>query len=159
MGNRAQKSAAWLFVAAGVLFGLAGCEDSAKTPVQVRPPQIALPSQDQVPPPLPINAQHKVADAACRSGPRTAPSSLRRRARPRSTRASRIFKAGHLGKAREEFDEALDQLLASGLDLDADPRLSSFVSPHYRHREPGRTRSLPRRRRFQRTEIHARAHR
>ena len=36
------------------------------------------------------------------------------------------FQAGHLGKAREEFDEALDQLLASGLDLDADPRLSTL---------------------------------
>src|SRR6202021_4247616 len=35
-------------------------------------------------------------------------------------------KAGHLGKAREEFDEALDQLLASGYDLDADPRLSAL---------------------------------
>ncbi len=36
------------------------------------------------------------------------------------------FQAGHLGKAREEFDEALDQLLASGYDLDADPRLSAL---------------------------------
>ena len=36
------------------------------------------------------------------------------------------FKAGRLGKAREEFDDALDQLLASGYDLEADPRLSSL---------------------------------
>jgi len=39
------------------------------------------------------------------------------------------FRAGHLGKAREEFDQALDGLLASGFDLDADPRLSGL----YRH--------------------------
>ena len=36
------------------------------------------------------------------------------------------FRAGHLGKAREEFDQALDQLLASGFDLDADPSLSDL---------------------------------
>ncbi len=36
------------------------------------------------------------------------------------------FQAGRLGKAREEFDVALDQLLASGFDLDADPRLSDL---------------------------------
>ena len=36
------------------------------------------------------------------------------------------FKAGHLGKAREEFDDALDQLLASGFDLDADPQLGGL---------------------------------
>lgn len=36
------------------------------------------------------------------------------------------FRAGHLGRARAEFDEALDGLLASGFDLEADPRLSSL---------------------------------
>jgi membrane-bound lytic murein transglycosylase D len=39
------------------------------------------------------------------------------------------FRAGRLGKAREEFDEALDELLASGFDIDADPRLGDL----YRH--------------------------
>ena len=39
------------------------------------------------------------------------------------------FRAGHLGKAREEFDEALDLLLGSGLDLDADSRLNEL----YKH--------------------------
>ncbi len=36
------------------------------------------------------------------------------------------FRAGRLGKARDEFDRALDQLLASGFDVDADPRLSEL---------------------------------
>jgi membrane-bound lytic murein transglycosylase D len=39
------------------------------------------------------------------------------------------FRAGYLGKAREEFDAALDQLLASGFDIDSDPRLNEL----YRH--------------------------
>jgi membrane-bound lytic murein transglycosylase D len=38
------------------------------------------------------------------------------------------FRAGRLGKAREEFDQALDQLLASGFDIDASPRLSDLYN-------------------------------
>jgi membrane-bound lytic murein transglycosylase D len=126
MVNRIQKSAGWLFVATGVLFGLAGCEDSAKTPAQVRTPQIALPSQDQVPPSLPINAQHKVLTPLVIQTPADGPEQLAARSQAAFDAGEQDFQAGHLGKAREEFDEALDQLLASGLDLDADPRLSSL---------------------------------
>ena len=36
------------------------------------------------------------------------------------------FRAGHLEKARQEFDAALDELLTSGLDLDSDPQLGSL---------------------------------
>ncbi len=126
MVNRFQKSAGWLFVAAGVLFGLAGCEDSAKTPAQVRPPQIALPSQDQVQPSLPINAEHKVVTPLVIQAAADGPDQLAARSQAAFDAGEQDFQAGHLGKAREEFDEALDQLLASGLDLDADPRLSSL---------------------------------
>jgi membrane-bound lytic murein transglycosylase D len=125
MGNRTQKSAVWLFIAAGVLFGLAGCEDSAKTPVQVRPAQIALPSQDQPQPSLPINAQHKVMTPLVLETP-NGPEQLAAQSQAAFDAGEQDFKAGHLGKARQEFDDALDQLLASGLDLDADPRLSSL---------------------------------
>jgi membrane-bound lytic murein transglycosylase D len=36
------------------------------------------------------------------------------------------FRAGRLGKAQEEFDQALEELLASGFDLEADPRLGDL---------------------------------
>jgi len=126
MGYRTQKSVGWLFIAAGVLFGLSGCEDSAKTPVQVRPAQIALPSQGQVLPSLPINAQHKVLTPLVIQAPADGPEQLAAESQAAFNAGEQDFQAGHLGKAREEFDEALDQLLASGLDLDADPRLSSL---------------------------------
>jgi membrane-bound lytic murein transglycosylase D len=125
MKYRAQKTGFWLFAAAGVLFGLAGCEDSAKTPVQVRPPQIALPSQDQVVSPLPLNAQHKYLMPLAIQAPNGV-EQLAAESQAAFEAGEQDFQAGHLGKAREEFDEALDQLLASGFDLDADPRLSGL---------------------------------
>jgi membrane-bound lytic murein transglycosylase D len=36
------------------------------------------------------------------------------------------FHEGRLDKAREEYDQALDQLVASGFDIDADPRLGDL---------------------------------
>src|SRR5229473_5841339 len=125
MGNRAQKSLQWLFVAAGVFFGLAGCEDSAKTPVQVRPAQIALPSQEQAPPPLPLNTQHKILAPLAVQAPH-GPEQVAAESQAAFEAGEQDFQAGHLGKAREEFDKALDQLLASGFDLDANPQLSSL---------------------------------
>jgi len=125
MGYRAQKSAFWLFIAIAVFIGLTGCEESAKTPVQVRPPQIILPSQDPVQPPLPLNAQHKILTPLVTQAP-DGPDRLAAESQAAFDAGEQDFQAGHLGKAREEFDKALDQLLASGLDLDADPRLSNL---------------------------------
>ena len=125
MGNRAQKSGFWLAVTASVLFVLTGCEDSARTPVQVRPAQIALPSQDPVLTPLPLNAQHKSVTPLVVAAPYGA-KQLAVESQAAFDAGEQDFQAGHLGKAREEFDEALDQLLASGFDLDADPRLSGL---------------------------------
>ena len=125
MAIRAQKSGFCLAVAAGVLFGLSGCEDSAKTAVQVRPPQISLPSQDQNLSLLPLNAQNKKLMPLVIQAP-DGTLQLAAESQAAFDAGEQDFKAGHLGKAREEFDEALDRLLASGLDLDADPRLSEL---------------------------------
>ena len=125
MGYRAQKSIVPLFLAAGVVFGLAGCEDSAKRPVQVRPAQISLPSQELALPALPINAQHKFVTPLVIQSP-DAVEHLVANSQAAFDAGEQDFQAGHLGKAREEFDVALDALLASGYDLDADPRLSDL---------------------------------
>ncbi len=125
MVYRAQKSLAWLFLSAGVVFGLAGCEDSAKTPAQVHPPQIALPSQDAVLPSLPINGGNRVLRPLGLQTPNAA-EQLAADSQAAFDAGEQDFQAGHLGKAREEFDDALDQLLASGFDLDGDPRLSAL---------------------------------
>ena len=125
MSYRSQKWPVSIAVAFGVLASVAGCGDSAKTPVQVRPPQIAVPAQPEPPPPLPITAQGKstipLSLSAADGVERVAAES-----QGAFDAGEQDFRAGHLGKAREEFDEALDALLGSGLDLDADPRLSGL---------------------------------
>ncbi|HEX4642391.1 MAG TPA: hypothetical protein VH161_02950, partial [Candidatus Acidoferrales bacterium] len=125
MLNRAQKSVSLLFVAACVAFGGAGCNDTAKTPVQARPVQIALPPQPQVAPPPPVAAEHKVVAPPAVQAP-TSAEALAASSQAAFDAGEQDFKAGHLGKAREEFDQALDQLLASGYDLDTDPRLGNL---------------------------------
>jgi len=125
MGYRAQKSVSWIFIAAGVLIGLAGCEDTAKNTVQVRPPQIALPSQVQTQTPLPVDPPRKMPAQLVVQAP-YGPEQLAAESKAAFDAGELDFKAGHLGKAREEFDEALDELLASGFDLDTEPHLSAL---------------------------------
>jgi membrane-bound lytic murein transglycosylase D len=128
MKNRPRKSIGWLFAAAGVLFGLAGCEDTAKTPVQVRPPEIAVPVPDLPLAPLPLNAQHKSLTPLVIQAPDGA-ERLAVDVQAAFDAGEQDFQAGHLAKARDEFDEALDGLLTSGFDLEVDARLGSL----YRH--------------------------
>ena len=125
MGYRVQKSASWLFLAASACLVFGGCDDSAKKPAQVRPAQIALPSQDSVLPSLPVNAQHKVLIPLPLQSPNGA-ERLATESQESFDAGQQDFQAGHLDKAREEFDDALDGLLASGYDLDADTRLSAL---------------------------------
>jgi membrane-bound lytic murein transglycosylase D len=123
-----RKSMVWPFVAAGVLFCLAGCEESAKAPVQVHAPQIALPAQDASLAPLPLDAQIKSLAPLMLQAP-DGVERLAADAQAAFDSGEQDFRAGHLAKAREEFDEALDELLTSGFDLETDARLGGL----YRH--------------------------
>ncbi len=114
-----------MFIAAGVLAGLVGCDDSSKKQVQVKPPQIALPEQKPVQVAPPVEAQRKVAPPVAAPIP-SGPEQVATESQAAFDAGEQDFKAGHLGKAREEFDNALDRLLASGFDLDTDPRLSGL---------------------------------
>jgi len=112
-----------LFLAA-VALSLVGCEESAKRPVQVHLPEIApvplgalgsLPLDSrraQAPvltlqPPNGIEILIESVEAAFQAGEQN-------------------YKAGHLGKARRDFDQAVDWLLSSGFDLQADARLEQL---------------------------------
>jgi membrane-bound lytic murein transglycosylase D len=114
-----------MVVAAGLFFGLAGCEDSAKAPVQVKTAQISVPAQAPPPAPLPLKAQEHVPVPLAVPAP-DGVDRLAAASQAAFDAGEQDFHAGHLGKAREEFDEALDQLLASGYDLDADARLGGL---------------------------------
>ena len=129
MESRAQKSAIWICAVVGVLAGLAGCDDTAKHAVKVQPVQIAIPSVPQEPlPDLPLNAQHKSILPLSLIVPNGA-EWVMTQSLAAFDAGEQDFRAGRLGKAREEFDEALDQLLASGFDIEADARLNEL----YRH--------------------------
>ena len=125
MEKGAQRSTICVLAAIGVFALLAGCEDSAKTPVQVRPAQIALPAQAQSQPELPIDTRKKAQISLDLKTP-DGTERLAADSQEAFDAGEQDFKAGHLGKAREEFDQALDELLASGFDLEADPRLNSL---------------------------------
>ena len=128
MKSSAQKWTLWPVVAASVIFCLAGCGDSAKKPAQVRPPVIALPAQEASLAPLPINSEHRTLVPLTQPAP-LGSKQLAADAQAAFDEGEQDFRAGHLEKAREEFDSALDELLTSGLDLDSDPQLGSL----YRH--------------------------
>jgi membrane-bound lytic murein transglycosylase D len=118
----------WLIVAAGVLLCVGGCEESAKTPAHVRPPEIAVPVEQASLAPLPINSEHKILTSLMMQAPDGA-NQLAADAQAAFDAGEQDFHAGHLEKARAEFDDALDELLTSGFDLEADAQLGNL----YRH--------------------------
>jgi len=131
MCRRGQKSTPGLLLAAGVLAGLMGCEDSVRHPVQVHPIQIAPPAvREFSPPPDPL----PLATIRGKTTPLVvfAPDGiewLAAQSQAAFDAGEEDFRAGRLDNARQEFDQALDQLVASGFDIDADPRLGEL----YRH--------------------------
>ncbi len=130
MSHLCQKSRLSLLLAAGLFAGLVGCEDSARHPVQVRPTQIAPPTVRESWPPIPLpldprRGRIKPLVALAPNGIDW----LAAQSQAAFDAGEEDFRAGRLGKAREEFDRALDQLLASGFDIDADSRLGNL----YRH--------------------------
>ena len=129
MSHPGHKSTLGLLLAAGTLAGLMGCGDSVRNPVQVHPIQIAPPAvQEPLPAlPLPLDARRELTPLMG-----FAPDGIQwlaAQSQAAFDAGEQDFRAGRLGKAREEFDQALDQLLASGFDIDADPRLGDL----YRH--------------------------
>jgi len=101
----------------------AGCDRAAKKPVRANPPAAppeaaaaqapppATPERAPEPPPVPpqkgVEALLEKAEAAFLSGEQS-------------------YKAGHLEKARRDFDRAVDTLLVSGVDLHSDRRLEQL---------------------------------
>lgn len=127
MKSYPRKFILWPIVATSVCFCLAGCDDSAKKPAQVRPPEITVPVQDALAP-LPINSEHKVLTPLSVQAPDGA-NQLAGDVQAAFDAGEEDFRAGHLEKARQEFDDALDELLTSGYDLEADAQLGGL----YRH--------------------------
>ena len=130
MSHQGQKSTFGLLLAASMLAGLIGCENSVQHPVQVHPIQIAPQAvQESLPSlPLPLDPRRERVTPLMIYAPNGI-QWLAARTQAVFDAGEQDFRAGRLGKARDEFDQALDQILGSGFDIDAAPRLSDL----YRH--------------------------
>src|SRR5882672_3193399 len=130
MSQRSQKSRLRLLLAAGMLAGLMGCEDSVRKPAQVHPIQITPPAMQESLPQfsLPLDARRANIAPLIVFKP-DGIAWLTAQSQAAFDAGEEDFRAGRLDNAREEFDQALDQLVASGFDIDADPRLGEL----YRH--------------------------
>ena len=113
----------------------AGCQDAAKRPVRaggVPPPPgshapAAAASAPPAPPvklaPLPLGGANRAPLSLVPQAP-SEQDALAARVEARFAAGEQEFRAGHLTAARHKFDQALDELLESGLDLEGDPRLA-----------------------------------
>jgi membrane-bound lytic murein transglycosylase D len=102
----------------GLLALLAGCEQTAKKTVKARPPE---PVATQVS--SPAAGPEKQAPAAPSAPPQRTVDTLLAEVEAAFQAGEQNYKAGHLEKARREFDRALDLILTSGFDLHDDARL------------------------------------
>src|SRR6266852_4789047 len=107
-----------------LLLSLAGCEESARRPVQVRPSENPLSIQQAIGP-LPAGPR-RAGVVPLGLQPPNGVETLIKRVEAVFQSGEQNYKAGHLGKARRDFDQAVDWLLSSGLDLQADPRLEQL---------------------------------
>jgi len=115
----------WLALAAGALL-LAGCDDSVKTQTRVRPPAAAPATPPQsVRETLPFPS-HSVNLTALVPAPRPSIDVLVEKVRKNFEAGQKKYKAGEFDKARVDFDRAVELILASGIQVDSDPRLNDL---------------------------------
>jgi membrane-bound lytic murein transglycosylase D len=124
MSQPSHISKSRLLLAAGMLAGLMGCEDSVRKPAQVHPIQIKPPAVEESLPQLslPLNATFGDMPPLLVFEP-DGIGWLAAQSQVAFDAGEEDFRAGRMDNAREEFDRALDQMVASGFDIDADPRL------------------------------------
>jgi membrane-bound lytic murein transglycosylase D len=112
-----------IFVSA-ILLALGGCEEPAKRAVQVRPPESVL-AQAEVPGKLPLKS-NPASYSLLTPPPRAAADVLIQAVEAAFRAGEENYNAGHLEKARRDFDRAVDWMLVSGIDLQSDPRLEEL---------------------------------
>jgi membrane-bound lytic murein transglycosylase D len=101
----------------------AGCADTARDAVAVRPPTITAAAAPNLGP-LPLNSRRGSVALSMR-----APDGDQLVARAVNVlfeAGQQDYRAGHLDQARQEFDQSLEVLLSSGYDLKQEPRLQQL---------------------------------
>ncbi len=108
---------------------VAGCDDAGRHPVAVRPSPIQASSSVAASAPQspsePLPFRQGVANLpGLLTPPPSAVDVLIAYAQSQFEAGQQDYRAGHLTKARHDFDQAVDAMLESGLDLEKDPRLA-----------------------------------
>ncbi len=119
------RAIVWIVLAAGTCL-LASCDDSAKNPVQVRPPAAtpaSTPNYAVQPLPFP---EHAIAANTLFAEQRPAIDVLIEKVQAAYDAGQREYKAAHLDKAQADFDLAADLILKSGFPADFDPQLAKL---------------------------------
>jgi membrane-bound lytic murein transglycosylase D len=120
-----QRSTTWLVLVAGALL-LAGCEQTARKQVKIRPPApTPVPMLDPFRGPLPVPA-YVIDRVYLARDPRPTIDILVENVQSRFDAGQREYKAGDLEKGRADFDAAVDLILTSGFQADSDARLSAL---------------------------------
>ncbi len=127
-------------------FGLAGCEDAGRKPVQARVPTTTLSAGASSQAPAGGSSatqyQHQIDQLTLGPLPawtagmkppksllppiRDGKSWLMKNVEEKFAEGEKEYKAGHLEMARRDFDDAVDWILASGYDPNADPKLGEL---------------------------------
>jgi membrane-bound lytic murein transglycosylase D len=124
--NHKAKGSIWLLAAACAVACCAGCDDATRNTVQAQPPQIKPVVEQAAPPPakltgLPLNANPASLVLLEHSQP-LGSDLLLSYSMWAFEAGQQDYRAGHLTKARQEFDLAIDSILGSGIDVNSDPR-------------------------------------
>ena len=126
--------------------GFAGCEEAARKPVGARVPSaqqsVRLPAQSTAASSSASPYQHQIDQLTLGPLPAWSPGKrppksllhpvpdgktwLMAKVEEKFAAGEREFKAGHLEMARRDFDDAVDWILASGYDPNADPKLGEL---------------------------------
>ncbi|MFI5058255.1 MAG: transglycosylase SLT domain-containing protein [Candidatus Acidiferrales bacterium] len=126
----------WFLGSAALLVaGVCGCEDAGKKPVQEHVPALA-PTQAKTAtataqtetalPQLPLRNSLAKPTASLLPPVPGGKEYLIARVEEKFASGEQNYKAGHLGAARRDFDDAVDWMLESGYDPNGDPRLSEL---------------------------------
>jgi membrane-bound lytic murein transglycosylase D len=121
-----------LIVAVVSALGLAqlACEPAARRQASATRSHPAMSAEYRLPPgPLPVARDRAIAAAIqLAPGPRPSTEILIASVEAAYRAGEQNYRAGHLDRARRDFDRAVDWMLLSGLDLEADPRLSQIFN-------------------------------
>jgi membrane-bound lytic murein transglycosylase D len=125
LGTHKPKGTVWLLLAACAM-ACAGCDDASRNAVQARPPEIKPVSEQTVAPQpklsgLPLNI-NRASLTLLEPAPPLGSDLLLSYAMWAFDAGQQDYRAGHLAKARQEFDLAIDSILGSGIDVNSDPR-------------------------------------